>query len=117
MGSLHNFKPLLVDTLEFLGLDWHLLGNITTCEDRYQIGPKGLDLEPFLDDVSSLGKRSDLFQNDSLEWSNVSHSVHLIECHDVLFKLFLDILDVSSEHAGLNILVSFNFELAFLPEL
>jgi len=39
VGSLHDLKPLLVNTLELLGHDWHVLGNISGCEYRDQVGP------------------------------------------------------------------------------
>jgi len=51
VSSLHDFNPLLVNVHELFGLSWQLLGNITTGEDRHQVGPEGLYLEPSLNSV------------------------------------------------------------------
>jgi hypothetical protein len=43
-SSFHDFQPLTVDFLEHFGFSWHLLGDITRCKHRHQVGPKGLNL-------------------------------------------------------------------------
>jgi hypothetical protein len=53
VGSLHDLEPESVNLLELLGLNWHLLGNITSSEDCDQVTPKSLDLKPFLNGISS----------------------------------------------------------------
>lgn len=98
-SSLHDLKPLLIDTLELFGLSWHLFGDITGGEDRNKVSPEGLDLKPLLDNISDIRKKGNLLSDDGLEWSDVSHGIHLIESHDVLFKLLLNILDVTTKCA------------------
>lgn len=115
-SSLHDLEPLLINTLELLGLSWHLLGDITGGEDRYEVSPESLDLKPLLDNISDIGKKSDLLSDDGLEWSDVSHGVHLVKSHDVLFKLLLNILDVTTERArSINTLPGHDHELSNLP--
>jgi len=55
-SSLHDLKPLLVNTLEFLAHGWHLLGDITRCEHRYKVGPEVLNLKPFFNDIVDITK-------------------------------------------------------------
>ena len=115
-SSLHDLEPLLVNTLELLGLSWHLFGDITGGEDRYEVSPEGLDLKPLLDNISDIGEKGDLLSDDGLEWSDVSHGVHLVESHDVLFKLLLNLLDVTTECAwSINTLPGHDHELSDLP--
>ena len=90
---------LLINTLELLGLCWHLLCDITGGKERYEAIPESLDLKPLLDNIRDIGKKSNILSDNGLEWSDVSHGVQLVKSHDVLFKLLLNILDVTTEHA------------------
>lgn len=51
---LHALDPGLIDTGELFGLEWHLLGDITSCEDRLQTGPELLHLDPQIQDLRGL---------------------------------------------------------------
>jgi hypothetical protein len=52
----------------------------------------------------------------SLEWSNISHGSHLIELHDMLFKLLLNVKNRATDHAWLfNILPGQNVEISLVP--
>jgi hypothetical protein len=109
---------LLVNTLEFLAHGWHLLGDITGCEYRYKVGPEVLYLEPFLNDIVDITKQAHLLHYNGLEWSDISHGVHLVKLHDMLLKLLLDILNVAANSARhINSLPVLDLKLSFVPEL
>jgi hypothetical protein len=57
-----------------------------------------LDLEPLLDCVLALSKKSDLISDSLLEWLDESHGVPLIESHDRFLEFLLNLDDVSSEN-------------------
>ena len=47
-GVLHDLSPVVVDHLEHLTFLGHLLHNVLGREDRVEIQPLSLDLEPFV---------------------------------------------------------------------
>mmetsp|Transcript_116895 Transcript_116895/g.162397 ORF Transcript_116895/g.162397 Transcript_116895/m.162397 type:complete len:216 (-) Transcript_116895:832-1479(-) len=60
-----------------------------------------LDLNPSLKNILNVGKKSNLLHNLSLEGSNVSLSVHLVQVHLMLLKLLLDIGNTRTKTARL----------------
>ena len=77
-----------------------------------------MDFKPFLDNIINITKQTHLLNDDRLEWCDVSHGIHLVELHNMLFKLLLDVLNVATDGARhINTLPVFDFELGFLPKL
>ena len=58
-GLLHNLLPVLIDRLEALRLLRHLLCNVARVEDRLEVHPHRLDLDPLLQD---LGDKEELLR-------------------------------------------------------
>lgn len=56
----HCLCPILVNFYEFLGLDRHLLRDISPHEDGLQTGPQELHLNPQLQAVSSIAELVEL---------------------------------------------------------
>lgn len=95
-STLHVLQPDLVDGFEELGFSGQVLCDIARCEHRDEVGPKGLYLQPFFNDVSDVRKQGDLVSDFGLEGLDVLHSVHLVELVKMFFQLFLDVEDVAS---------------------
>jgi hypothetical protein len=117
VSSLHDLLPLLVNLLELLGFNGHLLSNFTTGEDCDKILPKGLHLEPLtFNDIEDFSQKLVLSSYDSLEWGDVSHCIHLVKSNDMSIEGLHNILDVSSEYARyIDVLVWENLEFGILP--
>jgi len=115
---LHDLEPFLVDRSESLALRGHLLSNISRGEYRHQVAPRSLHSQPLLNGISGISELANLFGDDCLEGSDVSHGIHLVQGHDVLVKLVLNVLNVATEDAGhCDVLPGSDIKLSVLPEL
>ena len=114
---LHTFHPSLINTRKLFGLKWHLLGNITSSEDRLQTGPKFLNFNPKIKSLWSVWKSSDQLFNSLFEGNDMSLSINWTECHLILFQPLGNLLNAETCQ---NCIFSFTprskVEFSWLPE-
>jgi hypothetical protein len=87
--------------LEFLRFSWHSFSDISSCEYRNKTHPKHLNFNPLVKLVTYFWEYLLLLKTFSLEWSNITHSKHLVKGVQMFFKLLLNINVRSTDCARL----------------
>ena len=79
--ALHDGREVLVDLLELLGHDGHLLGDVAAKEDGLERAPEQLHLEPELERLADVAELLELVARNLAEEGHVAHGQHGLQLH------------------------------------